>query len=94
MKTLHISINIYTPKELWVKFWNRFYWPRRKQCAEWMDVMQVRLEGKIVNDLIYKKYYDRGSMGFSLAESLDIDIKNIIWEECEQMKKTMSMPLE
>lgn len=38
MKKIKLEFTLYNPKELWTKFWNRFYWPRRKQCAEWLGM--------------------------------------------------------
>lgn len=46
------TITFYSPKELWAKFWNRFFWPRRKQCAEWMEVLQVKLVEAIICNII------------------------------------------
>lgn len=90
MKT--IKINIYSPKELWVKFWNRFFWPRRKQCAEWMDFAQVRLEHAIISEIIVD-YYSKGLLGESMAEQLELAIKSAIEKECEVVKELMSKPM-
>ena len=59
MKTIKIKINLYSPKELWVKFWNRFFWPRRKECAEWIDLLEVKLEYAIIHDIIFDAF-DKG----------------------------------
>lgn len=52
MKTIKIEFKLYSPKELWIMFWNRFFWPRRKQCAEWMDLMEYRLNNALVEEVI------------------------------------------
>lgn len=52
MKKIKLEFTLYNPKELWAKFWNRFYWPRRKQCAEWMGFGQVIVENAVISDVI------------------------------------------
>ena len=47
-----IKITFYNPKELWRMFWNWVYWPRRKQCAEWLSFLQCQLDDKIVIDVL------------------------------------------
>ena len=87
-----IKITLYTPKELWVKFWNWAFWPRRKICAEWMEVMQVWLENKIISDILIGKYYRQEILSEAAVDSLELDIKAAIEDECEKMAKLMSKP--
>lgn len=89
-----IKITFYTPKELWKMFCNWVFWPRRKQCAEWLELMQVRLENKIITDLIIGKYYNQGILPDATCESLELDIKHIVKEECKAMAEIMSKPME
>lgn len=91
MKT--IKINLYSPKELWVKFWNRFFWPRRKECAEWIDLLEVKLGYAIINKIIIDAF-EKGLLGGSMAESLELDIKKAINETCENVKKIIIKPLD
>lgn len=90
MKT--IKINLYSPKELWVKFWNRFFWPRRKECAEWIDLLEAKLEYAIINKIIIDAF-EKGLLGESMAKSLELDIKKAINETCENVKKIIIKPL-
>ena len=90
MKT--IKFNLYSPKELWVKFWNRFFWPRRRACSEWIDLAEVKLEHAIIHDIIID-YYDKGMLGDSMAESLELAIKTAIKEACEDVRKVICKPI-
>lgn len=92
MKT--IKINLYSPKELWIKFWNKFYWPRRKQCAEWIDLLKVRLEDAIIIDIIINGFYNKGLMGDDLAESLELAIRSAIKNNCDDFKKVINQPMD
>lgn len=74
-------------------FWTKFYWPRRKKCAEWMESTQYLLESRIVSDLLIDKYYNGNVLSEATVESLEIDIKAIIKETCDEMKKVMCEPL-
>ena len=89
MKT--ITINIYSPKELWTRMLNWLFWPRRKKCAEWIEVLQVGLTHSIINEIIIPRY-DQGIMGSSLAEDLEISIREAIDEKCQILKELMSKP--
>lgn len=89
-----IKITLYNPKELWRMFWNKFFWPRRKVCAEWVDFMQVRLEHAIITDLLIGKYYDGGILGESATESLELDIRKVIEEKCDELKKVIAKPID
>lgn len=87
-----IKIVLYSPRELWTKFCNWIFWPRRKQCAEWLDVLQVRLEHEIISDMLMCKY-NAGFLDETQVNELDIEIKSIINKEVCSMKKLMSKPL-
>ncbi len=86
-----IKITLYTPKELWKKFCNWVFWPRRKQCSEWLDLLRVNLEHKIISEMLIDKY-NAGVIGDTLVDDLDIEIKSIIKKEINEMKEVMSKP--
>lgn len=92
MKKLTISITFYSPRELWVKFWNRFFWPRRKECAEWIEILEAKVEYAIIHNIIIDNY-NKGLLGDSMAESLELAIKSAIEKECETIKEVMSKPM-
>ena len=83
-----ITITLYSPKELWKKFWNRVFWPRRKECAEWMEVLQVKLVEAIICNIIIGKYFNE-----TTAENLEKDITKAIYDVCSNMKEEISKPL-
>lgn len=87
-----ITITLYSPKELWRKFWNRFFWPRRKQCSEWMDIFEVDLHKAIVLDIIESENYIK--MKGEMAENLEKDITIAILKECEKFRKVICKPYE
>lgn len=86
-----IKIILYTPKELWTKFCNWVFWPRRKQCSEWLDLLKVNLENEIISKMLIDKY-NTGVIGDTLVDDLDVEIKSIIEKEIDKMKKVMSEP--
>lgn len=86
------TITFYSPRELWVRFWNRFYWPRRKQCAEWMDLVEVKLHNAIIHDIVME-YYDKGKIGYSLAEDLELTIEQAIKDVCSDVKRIITKPI-
>lgn len=88
-----ITITFYSPKELWKKFWDRVFWPRRKECSEWMDYIQVELAQKIVDEIVIGKYYNACFVDEATAENLEKDITNAIYDVCSTMKKLISKPL-
>jgi hypothetical protein len=88
-----ITITLYSPKELWKKFWNRVFWPRRKECAEWMDVLQVKLVKAIIHDIIIDKYFNSCYIDEATAENLEKDITKAIYDVCSNMKEEISKPL-
>ncbi len=49
-----ITITFYNPKELWEMFWDRFFWPRRKQCAEWCEFGRYQMEEEIMSEVLDK----------------------------------------
>ena len=74
-------------------FWDKFFWPRRKACAEWVDFLQVRLEHSIITDLLIGKYYNDGVLNDATCESLEIDIRKAIEEKCDELKKVIVVPI-
>lgn len=88
-----ITLTFYSPKELWCKFWNRAFWPRRKECSEWMENVKVELAEKIVNDIVIGKYYNICYISEEAANALDKDITNAIYDICEKYKKVICKPL-
>lgn len=94
MKKYEFEITFYNPKELWVKFWNRFFWPRRKLCAEWMDYGQSLMEHAIISDVICKTDELGISIGFEEAEKLELAIRHKITETFDKIKEIIIIPLE
>ena len=88
-----IKITFYSPKELWRMFWNKFFWPRRKACVEWVDFLQARLEHAVINDLLIGHYFNDGVLGEAAVESLEVDIRKAIEEKCDELKKLMTQPI-
>lgn len=86
-----IKITLYTPKELWTKFCNWVFWPRRKRCSEWLDLLEVNLKNEIISKMLIDKY-NAGVIGDTLVDDLDVEIKSIIEKEIDKMKKVMSKP--
>lgn len=83
-----VHITLYTPKELWKMFWLKFFWPRRKECAEWIEFFEGNLEYRLVNDILINKFCNNGRISDEVAEELELDIKKAI-AECSQ--KTQSL---
>lgn len=50
-KKIEFKITLYSPKELWAMFWNRFFYPRRKFCAEWCGYYESLMDIKI-NEIV------------------------------------------
>lgn len=88
-----IKITFYNPKELWRMFWNWVYWPRRKQCAEWLSFLQGQLEYKIVNDVLIGKYYNEGLIDADLCDKLELDIKPAIDEILDKFVDVLKTPI-
>ena len=88
-----VKITFYNPKELWRMFWTKFFWPRRKKCAEWVDLTQGLLESDIISDILIGKYYNQGLIEEKVAEDLELDVRKAIEDCCERTKKVMSTPI-
>lgn len=84
-----ITITFYNPKELWEMFWDRFFWPRRKQCAEWCEFGRYQMEEEIMSEVLDKvdKVLDTGDM-----IRLEMAIKDRIKTVFEKMKILMETP--
>ena len=91
MKT--ITINIYSPKELWVKFWNRFFWPRRKKCVEWIEYGQCAVEHAIINDVLCNTEELGIDIDLNELTKLELAIKPKITEAFDRLKKVITTPL-
>lgn len=89
-----IKITLYTPRELWVKFWNKFFWPRRKQCAEWLEYGQCEVEYGIVRDVLYKAEEYGINLSDKDCEKLELLIKSKISEGFDKLKKVITIPME
>ena len=87
-----VKITFYTPKELWRMFWTKFFWPRRKACAEWVDFTQSLLESDIISDIIIGKYYNKGLIEEKVVEDLELDVRKAIEECCKNTKKVIVTP--
>ena len=92
MKT--IKINLYSPKELWVMFWNRFFWPRRKQCAVWLIYGQSEVEYAVIHDVLYKAK----ELGINIddveLDKLELAIKPKISEAFNKLRIVITKPIE
>lgn len=77
-----ITITLYSPKEIWEKFWDRFFWPRRKQCAEWCEFGRYYMEEEIMSEVLDRvdKVLDTDDM---------IRLKMAIKDNIEQVFKRM-----
>lgn len=91
-KNFTITFTFYSPKELWVKFWNRFYWPRRKQCAEWMDYGQVNLEHAIIHNILCKTKELGINIDRNELVKLELAIKTKISQVFDDLKKIITAP--
>ena len=74
-------------------FWNWVYWPRRKQCAEWLTFLQCQLDDKIVNDVLIEKYYNEGLIDGDLCKKLELDIKPAIEEILDKFVDVLKTPI-
>lgn len=88
-----ITITLYSPHELWVKFWNRFFWPRRKLCAEWLDYGQSVVEDAVIHDVLYKTE----ELGITINDeeliNLELAIKPKITEAFDKLRKVITEPI-
>ena len=86
-----IKITFYSPKELWLMFWNWAFWPRRKECAKWCEYYDALLIEKVVkilqHECEFKQLSDRE------ADILEIAIKRASEEVAEITAKMMSEPM-
>lgn len=88
-----ITIYLYSPHELWVKFWNRFFWPRRKQCAEWLDFGQCEVEYGIINDVLCKADELGITINYEELKKLELAIKPKITEAFDKLRKVITEPI-
>jgi hypothetical protein len=88
-----ITITLYSPKELWVKFWNRFFWPRRKKCAEWLDFGQCEVEYGIINDVLCKADELGITINDEELEKLELAIKPKITEAFDKLRIVITEPI-
>jgi len=88
------TITFYSPKELWVKFWNRFFWPRRKKCAEWLDYGECTVEYAVINEVLC----NTEELGISIDSNelikLELAIKPKIREAFDKLRKVITTPIE
>ena len=87
-----IKITFYNPKELWTKFCNWVFWPRRKQCAEWCDYYDGVLTSKVFD--ILSESNSKGEISDETAEKLEIAIKQASAEVSKTTAELMSKPFE
>jgi hypothetical protein len=83
-----ITINLYTPKEVWKIFWNWAFWPRRKECSEWIDFAKGTIECDL--EAVFKNCEDMIVQGFS--DRLFRMCMGAINERLEQVKELMRKP--
>ena len=89
-----IKITLYSTRELWVKFWNRFYWPRRKKCAEWLEYGQSEVEYKIVNEVLLRTEQLGINIENESLGKLELAIKLKVSEAFDKLRKVITIPLE
>lgn len=86
-----IKITFYSPKELWAKFWQKFFWPRRKECSDWMDYAKGAIESDLADvfvankKMIVEEYYDSDEL-YNLC-------MRAIKERLDFVKEMMCTPL-
>lgn len=82
-----ITINLYNPKELWEMFWNRFFWPRRKECARWCDwgIFVMKQE---ISDVLYQEE----GLDKDTAIRLELAVKEKIEQVFKQMETLIALP--
>lgn len=83
-----ITIKFYNPKELWEKFWNRFYWPRRNKCAEWCEWGEVVMKEEIINNVLCHEE----RLDMDTAVRLELAIKDKIENVFKQMEMLIKKP--
>lgn len=93
MKKIKLEFTLYNPKELWTKFWNRFYWPRRKQCAEWMEFGQFIVEQAVISDVICKAEELGINIDTGTAVKLELAIRPKIKECFDRLTDLISKPI-
>ncbi len=87
-----IKITLYTPKELWAKFCNWVFWPRRKKCSVWCYHYYGCLHREVVD--ILQKACDEKKISDEVAEELELAIDNISMNIADSTAKLMSEPFE
>ena len=86
-----ITINLYTPKELWQMFWNWAFWPRRKNCAEWIDFAKGTIESDLADvfidnkHMIVKEYYDSNNLYERCLDAIN--------KRLDEVKSIMEKPM-
>lgn len=88
MKT--IKINLYSPKELWRKFWNRVFWPRRKACAQWIEIGEVWMEHAIISEVLCKAEY----LDLDVSSKLELEIKSKMHEVFQKLEMAIKTPCD
>lgn len=83
-----ITIKFYNPKELWEKFWNRFYWPRRNKCAEWCEWGEFVMKEEIINNVLCHEE----RLDIDTAVRLELAIKDKIENVFKQMEMLIKKP--
>ena len=71
MKTYEIKISVYSPKELWNKFCNWVFWPRRKKCVEYCEYYDGVLVCKVSD--ILEEEVKLGNISSETADRLCIE---------------------
>jgi len=85
-----ITLTFYNPKELWQKFCNWVFWPRRKKCVEWCDYYDVVLMGKVVD--ILQNETAKGTMSDETAERVEVSIRKASEDVSKTTAELMSEP--
>ena len=86
-----ITITLYSPKELWNKFCNWVFWPRRKECAQWCDFHDGVLYSMIVE--ILQNEVDDGAISNEVAERIGCFFERAIHTASKQTEELMCKPI-
>lgn len=83
-----ITITLYSPKEIWEKFWDRFFWPRRKKCAEWCEWGKITLNQELFGDVLCNEE----GLDLDTATRIELAMKEKIKQVFKRMESLMSTP--
>lgn len=86
-----ITITFYSPKELWKMFCNWVFWPRRKQCAEWIDYADDMIERSLA-DILFEYKMNGQITSDEDADNLYNELVEKVREHLKKTEELMSKP--